>query len=336
MGDPTPSEAPLTAGGRSRRNWLGWALAAFIMAGLAVVLDLGEVAAVLGRVRPLEIAGILVVFTLDRLLMAWKWSILLQAVGVRLPLGTITRFYYQGTLSGTFMPSHVGGDLLRAHWVAQASGVRAPVFASVVMEKLIGLLSAANWAVVGLVVFAVVMHGELWWIWVGLGILALVAGNGLFVLSMRPAVHDFVLGRLGRWGGTSRFVSLLHRFYEAYARYGNAPRAVNLNILLTLIAHGTQMVVILLIARSVGIDVGTVAFLAVTAVHTLVYRLPIAPDGWGVGELAAIGLYGQIGVGAEAAFSMMFLAHLLQMAVVLPGLWFLLRGDRRPSPARTR
>ena len=65
------------------------------------------------------------------------------------PLGLITRFYYQGSLTGIFLPSSIGGDLLRATWVAQASGIKHGVFASLVMEKLVGFLSAVVWAILG-------------------------------------------------------------------------------------------------------------------------------------------------------------------------------------------
>jgi uncharacterized membrane protein YbhN (UPF0104 family) len=58
-------------------------------------------------------------------------------------------------------------------------------------------------------------------------------------------------------------------------------------------------------------------------------RVPIAPDGWGVAELSAIGLYGLIGVSAEHAFAFTFLAHSLQLLVALPGLWFLITAREK-------
>jgi hypothetical protein len=77
------------------------------------------------------------------------------------------------------------------------------------------------------------------------------------------------------------------------------------------------------------------AFLAASAIYLMIYRIPIAPDNWGVGELTAIGVFGLIGIKAEAAFSFTFLAHILQVVVVLPGLLFLLqspyRATRRPT-----
>jgi glycosyltransferase 2 family protein len=334
--DPAESDFPRTRRSRSRRDLIGWLLAITILVGLAFALDLREVAATIARIDALDLAGIMALLTLDRLLMAWKWSILLRAVGVRLPLTTITRFYYQGTLAGMtvpFMPGQVGGDLLRAYWVAQAHGATHPVFASLVMEKMIGFLSAADWAILGLVVFACLTYGDLLWLWIGLGALVALAVNGLFFLSTRSFVHNFILRGLRRWQ-EFRILGLLPRFYETYAGFSQAPRALKLNILLTFVEQGVQLIVMLLIARSLEIHVDGILFLAIATIHMLIYRFPISPDSWGVGELSAIALYGLIGVDAEAAFSLTFVGRLLSILAVLPGAWFLLRGSG-PPPYRS-
>lgn len=46
--------------------------------------------------------------------MGYKWARLLRIVGVRTPMPRLIRIFYQANLSGVFLPSHVGGDLLRA------------------------------------------------------------------------------------------------------------------------------------------------------------------------------------------------------------------------------
>jgi hypothetical protein len=75
-------------------------------------------------------------------------------VGVWL-LGLVTRFYSQGSLTGLFLPSSIGSDLLRATWVAQARGVKHGAFASLLIEKLSGLVGVVIRATFGAVVLAV-------------------------------------------------------------------------------------------------------------------------------------------------------------------------------------
>ncbi len=151
-----------------------------------------------------------------------------------------------------------------------------------------------------------------------------------FVLSLHPAVHAFVLSILGRFPN-ARLIRLLHRLYEAYTHFSRARWPLALNVLLTLAEHGLQMVIFLLLARSLGVEADPVLLFAITGVLFLVFRIPISPDGWGISELSAIGLYGLIGIGPEAAFTMMLSSHVLVIIACLPGLWFLLLGKPEPS-----
>ena len=81
-------------------------------------------------------------------------------------------------------------------------------------------------------------------------------------------------------------------------------------------------------ARAIAIDVAPVAFCAATAIHRLIHRLPLTPGSWGVSELAAIGLFGLVGIGPDDAFALALLLRALQLFVASPGLWFLLREGK--------
>jgi uncharacterized membrane protein YbhN (UPF0104 family) len=85
------------------------------------------------------------------------------------------------------------------------------------------------------------------------------------------------------------------------------------------------MLLICSIAVSIGVQAEPIAFAAATALYMLVVRVPIAPDGWGVGELAAIGIFSLIGVGATEAFTVSLIAHVIPMLALTPGFVLLLQ-----------
>ncbi len=321
---------PAAPAGRRTRNWLGWGLAATIIAVLLLFLDPGELLRAFRRLSPGEILLLLALLTLDRVLMGIKWGVLLRIAGVRLSYPRIVAVYYQGSFVGTLMPSHIGGDLLRAWLVARDSGIRYPVFASLVMERLVGFLSAVNWALFGAVLLIVWFDPDRWLFWSGLGLVAAVVGNALFVLSLHDRTHDFVLGMLGRWHRL-RIGAVLHKFYEAYAQFSRDPGRLLLNFLLTLAEHFLQMAIVFAIAASLDVTASPVMFFAATAVYLLIFRIPVAPDGWGVGEATAIGVFALIGVTAENAFAMSVTGHALILVAVLPGLLFFLLRRQRPA-----
>ena len=275
-----------------------------------------------------DIVLLLVLLTCDRVLMALKWRLLLDIGGARLAPFSVIRIYYQGWLVGAFLPTHLGGDLLRAHLVAQRTGVVHPVFASIVMEKVIGLISAVNWAIVGGVVLGCWLEPGRGALWIGLGMLAALAFNGLFVASLHDAVHDFALRTLARYH-QSRLMGVLHRFYGAYADFSRHPRTLLANLLLTMLEHGLQLLILYTIVASLNIEVGALVFFAAASVQTLILRLPVTPDGWGTGELAAIAMFGLIGIGAAAAFATSVINRFLGVVATLPAL----RGPGRAARA---
>lgn len=315
----TPSTAKPFHGGTR------WVIAAAMLAVCALFVDLSETIDILLRVPAYWLIFILVLWTLERFLMAWKWSFLLRGLKVQIPLSKITQLYYQATFTGTFLPSSLGGDILRAYWVAKNTGATHEVYAAVVMEKVIGFLSAVNWAVAGSLVFASLglsMTGTP-------SVTAVIAGslllNVLFVFSLQPLCYRLFERILTRvlW---CKVRDIFHRVYEAYAQFRICRRALLWNGVLTVFEHGLQIAIVLTMARSLDIRADTVLFLAVTTVYLLIYRLPLSPDGWGIGEVTAVGLFGLIGVSAESAFALALLSHVLQTIVILPGLWFLWRS----------
>ena len=331
---------PRAGGETISRNWLGWSLALAVIAGCLLTLDVEDMLATVRQIRANEIAFVLVLLTCDRVLMALKWRLLLEIGGARLSAFSVIRIYYQGWLVGAFLPSHLGGDLLRAHLVAQSTGVVHPVFASIVMEKVIGLISAVNWAIVGGVVLVCWLEPGSWWLWIGLGALAVLAFNALFLASLNDGVHDFALDLLARYR-QARLIGILHRFYAAYADLSQYPSMLVANFLLTVVEHGLQLLIVFSITKSLGVDVGAVVFFAAAAVQTLILRIPVTPDGWGTGELAAIAVFGLIGIGPAVAFTISVVYRFLGVVAALPGFFFLVlprellrwTADVRPAQA---
>jgi uncharacterized membrane protein YbhN (UPF0104 family) len=327
----------LLRGGAPR--WLGWGLAALVLAGCLLLVDPGDVAAALGRLAPLELAALLLLATLDRVLMALRWALLLRVLGVWAPFGRVLRVLYRASFAGAFLPTQVGGDLLRAYWLArEGEGAPGyPVAASLVMERLLGLLSAAGWALAGGAALAVhVAPGRVQAL-AGLGLPAALAAAAaaLLALSLSPRVHGLALHRLGRPGGRG-LAGVLRRLQAAYAVFGRNPRGLLPGAALTVVEHGVQVGFVLAVALSIGVDARPLALAAAAALYLLLARLPVAPDGWGVSELAAIGVFGLVGVAPAEAFSLSLVGRVVPMLALAPGGVMLLLAWRGPAVPAVR
>ena len=161
------------------------------------------------------------------------------------------------------------------------------------------------------------------------------AAAALLALSLSGRVHGPALRRLGRPGGLG-LAGALHRLGTAYAGFGRDPRALLPAAALTVAEHGAQVGFVLAAALSLGVGAGPAALLAATAVYLLVARLPLAPDGWGVAELGAIGAFGLVGVAPAEAFSLSLVGRVVPLLALAPGGVLLLLaapGRRDPPPA---
>ncbi|MGH9369940.1 MAG: lysylphosphatidylglycerol synthase transmembrane domain-containing protein, partial [Vicinamibacterales bacterium] len=79
---------------------------------------------------------------LDRALNAYRWVVLLRAVtpGSRPPLRSVMRIFFVSSFVGNFLPS-IGGDVYRAYQLAQLDVRPAEAAASVLMDRVLGVLS---------------------------------------------------------------------------------------------------------------------------------------------------------------------------------------------------
>ena len=326
-----PGPRPATRRPAARRRWLGWALAALALVGCLLLVSPAEIAAALRHLSLPELAALLLLASLDRLLMGLRWGVLLRLAGVRLPLLRAVRLFYQASAVGTLLPSHLGGDLLRGWWAVREGAPGHPVAASLVMERLLGLVSAANWAVLGAVLLAVHRApGRAW----------ALGGPGRSWRRWPATACSPSRSRGGAQAGAAR-ARPARRVLAGPPRCGastpptrsTAGTGAGCSVAagLAVAEHGVQMLLVLAIALSLDVAAGPVVLLAAAALFLLVLRLPLAPDGWGVGELSAVGLLGLAGVGAGAAFSVSLVNHLVLMLALAPGAALLLFGRGRPA-----
>ena len=93
---------------------------------------------------PLLVAVSLVL--IDRAVMAYRWFVLLRPLeGKNLPpFWTILRIFFVSTFVGTFLPASIGGDAVRAYSLSNHRVPIADSMASVVVDRMLGVLSVLD------------------------------------------------------------------------------------------------------------------------------------------------------------------------------------------------
>ena len=80
--------------------------------------------------------------------MALRWQLLLAAKHVSVPLGWLTRTYFVALFAGQFLPAAIGGDAVRAVELGRRTDDAPEAVASVLIDRLVGVVSLVVLALV--------------------------------------------------------------------------------------------------------------------------------------------------------------------------------------------
>jgi len=134
------------------------------------------------------VLGAIVVNTLTVPLMAFRWKLLLSAKGIHdVSTAWLTRTYFVALFAGQFLPAAIGGDAVRAVELGRRTHDAPEAVASVLIDRLVGVVSLVGLAVVA---YAAGGHSaggiEVLIAEAVFGVAAAVAKMELVVTSSRP------------------------------------------------------------------------------------------------------------------------------------------------------
>lgn len=289
------------------------------------LVDIDEAAKVVATADWRFLALIILVLIADRLLMAYKWRLLLTCRDLPLSMGRAASSYFLATFAGCFLPSTVGADALRIAAVRSAELPSAKLTASVVVERALGFVAAALAALMGLVLlagFAADLPRQFFhWALAILAVSAVGVAASLSSLAGRASIAVEkkleTRGKIGAWVAT---------MLAAYRQYSNHRWTLAWFFILTLIEQLALIITNWLAAQAYHIDLSLLEAAAVTPVAILLARLPITVSSFGVMEGLYVAFFGLVGVGPTEAFLLGLTQNLATLISSLPGLLPYLSG----------
>jgi hypothetical protein len=249
--------------------------------------------------------------------MAYRWLVLLRPFsgpgGPR--FGAVMRIFFVSTFVGTFLPASVGGDAVRAYALAK-EGVDAPAsVASVLMDRMLGVLSLLVMAVAGLLLARQMARDPL--VLAALAATALVCASTAAVVFSRRAAA--LVQRAASWLPWARARALAARLLSAVQVY--ATRHGDLaNVLVGSIGvQALRIVQAYFLGLALGITAPLATYAAFIPLILLVMLLPVTINGLGTSQLAFVWAFGQAGVPAAQSFPLSVLFVALGVVGNLPG-----------------
>ncbi len=280
-------------------------------------VDVAKLWTVARTASPFWLVAALGLYAVMIVISAWRWGLLLAAQGIRLSFRTLTSSFLVATFFNNFLPSNIGGDVVRIADTAPAAGSKTLATTVVLLDRGIGLLGLMLMAALG--ASAVTRFGSFGplgpgVLWGSLGLGAIIVTPAFLnphwlahVLRPLRVLHpEWVDERIGR-------------LTAAFSRFREAPGALAGCFAGAVFVQGVLVAFYVAIARSMGIPIGFAELALIVPVSFLVQMLPISMNGFGVRE-ATFGFYfNRLGLPLESALLVSFMGAALVMLFSMSG-----------------
>ena len=215
-----------------------------------------------------------------------RWWWLLRVNDMNVTLLEALRFTWIGVFFNTVFPGSTGGDVLKAVYIMKrCPGHRVEALVSVVVDRVLGLGSLALLGAI-CVLFAVeqfaTIAAGIWSVILGVAVVGVVA----FSRRLRELVRlTWLLNRLpGKLRDSLQLVDKAIFFYR------DQRTVIGLSLLLGIFNHCIAVLSVVCFGIAIGVGMPTFEYFVLVPVINIASAIPIAPNGWGFGEL----LYGYL------------------------------------------
>lgn len=290
---------------QQKQPWWRWLITILSVGLFAIILYLSrdDFITTLQTASPgLALVGLAILF-LSRQVVTARWHALLKIAEKPISYWETIRLTYAGLFATNFLPSSIGGDLVRFIGTTQAGVDSALVLASLIMDR-----------VVGLVGMSIMVPG-------GLLLISRSIAIGGEVPSLAISLNGFAafFGKLWKKG-----IGYLQKIIKDILFWLKHPKNLFYALFFTLMHELLLFGMYWFFLQSVGEDVPywTIAFLY--SLSYLATLIPLSIGGLGIQEMSITYLYSNFaGVSVQAALALAVLSRLAFVINSLPGAFFL-------------
>ncbi len=284
-------------------RWAGTAIASGLFAWLLVRQDWHTTWKNLMLLNGWLIPLALTLYFAGMLANAARWHVLLRAQLAPVSFFETVKIVFVGAFVSNFLPSTIGGDAVRIVYVRRYFSGWAVGAASVVMDRLLNVLSffitlPFSFIPFGAQLLSILKIGQ-------------VAGSALLASTFVPGEKK---GR--SWKQT--FVQVK----EALELWRSQPWQLALAFVISWLSNFVMFLGVWVISRGLGIQVALYQVMGINVLTYLLTLLPISVNGYGVREVAMAALYMQLGATLEQASTLALITRFFMLMQTLPGvLW---------------
>ena len=277
------------------------------------------------RVKSMNPAWILLAlaaYAFTQSIAVWRWNRLLRAQHIEVERRRLTESIWVSMFFNNFLPSNIGGDVVRIADTAPAAGSKTLAMTVILVDRVLGLTALVIIAASGALVatlLGVHIPGARWlWLASGLGAVAAIS-----VIAMPQLVgHALMPVRaLNKPWLTER----AQRLEDAVIRFRNAPAAVAGAFAGAMVVQITLVAFYLLTAEGLSVPLPIFLGAVLIPVSLVVQMAPVSINGFGVREAVFAFFFRRFGLPTDAAVALSLVSTGMVMGLSLVGGFFFLK-----------
>lgn len=236
------------------------------------------------------------------LISTFKWKILLNAHGIRhIPFPYLWGLYHIGMFFSNFLPTEVGGDIVRSYVVGKRSGKKTEAFAAVIMERLTGLIAIVVIAFLGCTLnFTLLNKLDLLQ-----PFLIIITASGLLLILF--VNYRWLANALRRYFSinmlnvVSRKIDVL---YDAITFYKRKRPVLCVAMIISLIFQMLTIMYVYILLASLELSISFLHLILIVPLITILGLVPITINSIGLREGAFIYLFFQFGLSTSESLAL--------------------------------
>jgi uncharacterized membrane protein YbhN (UPF0104 family) len=284
------------------RTYIRIGVSALLIALFAWRIDWTDVAERFANLRVEMWFAAVGIYVIAQLAIARRWQLYARELHFEHTFSQYCAYSFIGMFFSLVLPTSVGGDLMRVWYLNGQSGRKWPALASVVLERLNGLVILVATACIGVLISPIELPR---WI---VGSVWAVAACAVLGFASIPILRDWEKLSIERRLQLKTFLELLR-----------SPRLLIESTLLSILVQAAAVLLLWCLDIGLGLGVPVVYYCVLIPMVSLLMMLPISVNGMGVREGGTVLFLMPLGIEESAALTLAFLWFTTSVAVSLMG-----------------
>ncbi len=290
-------------------------------------IDLEKTGNILKTARVDFIFYAFIVFIICNIILLFRWFIFIRALDLKSPKREVVRYFFVGLFGNLFLPTAIGGDIIKILGLCKDNDQKAKVVASVLLDRLSGYGGVVLVPLVALIF----SYRNINAIEVIFMVAILAAGSlTLFFILFNHKVYSFVCQIFNK---IPKIKNGLMNLHYNIALLKDKKLAGLKAVLMATLGQAVFASTFILLAKSLNQDINPIyffVFIPLTCVASLIPSI----GGLGVREAGTAYLFYKVGVDAGVAVSMSLINYLFMTIVGLLGglIYVFTLSSRRIQP----